>query len=145
MFTPVPFRKKGKINRCLPDGNEQNQQQKNILKLLRKIRKGGSEQSRFAEDFVCVKQRTAAALTLYWHQGSSVLQTGHDILGIQSPFGKKIPIFCGKMIFLASDCFSFEKVVMGNYVSVLNVSFIPFNRNAIKHSVLSKSVACGSG
>lgn len=74
-----------------------------------------------------------------------MLQTGHDILGIQSPFGKKIPIFCGKMIFLASDCFSFEKVVMGNYVSVLNVSFIPFNRNAIKHSVLSKSVACGSG
>jgi len=51
---------------------------------------------------------------------------GHDISLIQSPLVKKIPIFCGKVIFLASDCFSFENMVIGNVVSILNVSFIPF-------------------
>lgn len=49
------------------------------------------------------------------------------------------------MICLANDWFFFECAAMGDFVSNLNVSFVPFYRPDIKHFSFNKSVATGSG
>lgn len=49
------------------------------------------------------------------------------------------------MICLENDWFFFENAAMGDFVSNLNVSFIPFYRLDIKHFAFNKSVATGSG
>lgn len=49
------------------------------------------------------------------------------------------------MICLANDWFFFENAAVGDFVSYLNVSFIPFYRPDIKYFALNKPVATGSG
>lgn len=49
------------------------------------------------------------------------------------------------MICLENDWFFFENAAMGDFVSNLNVSFIPFYRPDIKHFAFNKSVATGLG
>lgn len=49
------------------------------------------------------------------------------------------------MICLANDWFFFENAAMGDFVSYLNVLFIPFYRPDIKYFAFNKPIATGPG